>query len=434
MNILYSTYTFLTSGLALSCFPPFWFYSRMSGRFHKSLKERLGYVAPGTTQALSGSPRIWVQAVSLGEVKVAEPIIRALQRAVPGCSVILSTTTEHGRDLAVETFGDGIPVIYAPIDFIGSVRKALFSVRPDVMVFLETEIWPVWIVEAQRMGIKIALVNGRVSPRSIGRYIRLKPFFRHVLGSIDTFSMITEGDSSRIISMGADPKRVVVNGNAKYDLLTDLADPAKETEMRQILNLGPSRPVFVAGSTRTGEEDIIIDAYERIEKEFPDMILIIAPRHIERAQTIASLLEERGFRYQLRSRLNGEAAKRREKIIIMDSFGELFKLYSVSTIAFCGGSLMPLGGQNPLEAAVWGKPVFYGPFMEDFQDAKALLEKNKAGIEVSGSEMLAKGVLRFLRDPNLRKRYGARARKAVIGNGNAAERHAEVIKELINNK
>ena len=431
MGILYGAYTLLTSSVFLFCLPPFWIYTRLRGRYRDNLKERLGLLPPKLAQTLSGSPRIWIHAVSLGEVKVATSIIKALRQTLPGCSVMVSTTTKHGREFAMETFGQDIPVVYAPIDFIGSVRKALSRVRPDVLVFLETEIWPAWLREARRMGIKTALVNGRISVRSIGGYLKFRHFFREVLRNVDAFSMILEEDGARIRAMGADPKRIQINGNAKYDLLASLADPSVETEMRQILNLEATQPVFVAGSTRGGEEDMVLDAFEKIVREFPDTVLIIAPRHIERVPEIGSLVERRGFRYQLRSELGGDKAKRTEPVVIINTFGELFKIYSIGTVVFCGASLVPLGGQNPLEPAVWGKAVFYGPSMENFLDAKTLLEEAGAGISVSSPEMLAERAIWFLRHPDALKNYGARAKQAVIKNQHAAEKHAKVIAGLV---
>jgi len=431
MNILYGVYTLLTSSLFLSCLPPFWAYTRLSGRHSENLKERLGYIPSKLVQTLSGSPRVWIHAVSLGEIKVADSIIKALRQILPACSVIVSTVTEHGRELAIETFGKDIPVVYAPVDFIGSVRKALSHVHPDILVFLETEIWPAWITEAHRMGIKTALINGRISMRSVGGYLKFRPFFRKVLRNVDAFSMISDKDSARIRAMGADPNKIEVYGNAKYDLLVSLADPAMETQMQKTLNLKPASPVFVAGSTRGGEEAMVLDAYERIVNEFSDTVLIIAPRHIERTAEIRSLLERRGFRYQLRSEIDGGAAKRTEPVVIINTFGELFKLYSIGTVVFCGASLVPLGGQNPLEAAVWGKVVFYGPSMEDFLDAKAILEEVGAGIPVSSPEMLAEKVIWFLRHPETLKSCSGLAREAVIRNQNAADKHAQVIVRLV---
>lgn len=386
---------------------------------------------PKAIQHLSGSPRIWIHAVSLGEVRVAGSLIDALKDIIPGCSFLLSTITPHGRALAQETFGDEIPVVYAPVDFVGSVHKALSAVRPDVMVFLETEIWPSWLFESRRMGIKTALINGRISPRSIDGYLRLRPFFREVLKNFDAFSMIMEEDSERIKAMGAEAEKIVINGNAKYDLLASSADPAMEIEIRQIYNLSPGQRVFVAGSTRQGEEEVVLDAYTQILQEFPDTILIIAPRHVERSVEIGFLLKNRGLDYQCRSELDNDNAKRTSKVVIMDTFGELFKVYSVASIVFCGASLVPLGGQNPLEPAVWGKVVFYGPSMEDFLDAKALLEAANAGVLIADPEAMADKALWFLAHPEESRAYGQRARDAVLKNQKAAQKHAQVVKRLI---
>jgi 3-deoxy-D-manno-octulosonic-acid transferase len=431
MSILYGSYKVLTGVLFISLFPAFWIYTRMTGRYGQHLKERLGFVPPEAVPGFSGSQRIWVHAASLGEVKVAAAIIEALKRLMPNCSFIVSTITEHGRKLAKETFGDEIPVVYAPIDFVGIVRKTLSAVRPDIVVFLETEIWPAWLFEARRMGIKTALINGRISVRSIGKYLKLRVFFREVLRNFDIFSMILEADADRIRAMGADARKIVISGNAKYDLLASFADPAMEIEMRQILNLKSSRRVFIAGSTRNREEAMILDTYERILGEFPDTVLLIAPRHIERTPVIGALVEERGFKYHLLSDLKSSEITRTEQIVIINTFGELFKVYSVGTIAFCGASLVPLGGQNPLEPAVWGKVVFYGPSMEDFLDAKDLLESVGAGVLVSSPEILAEKAIWFFGHPDALKACGGRAREAVLKNQGAAEKHAQAIHRVL---
>lgn len=430
MKMLYGAYFAISGGLFVSLFPAFWTYTRITGKYRRHLEERLGVFPPEAVQCLTGRPRIWMHTASLGEVKVAASIVKALRRMMPGCSFIVSTVTEHGRKLARETFGEDIPVVYAPIDFVGSIRKALFTVRPDVMAFIETEIWPAWLFEAHRMGIKTALMNGRISVRSIGKYLKLRPFFRDVLRNLDVFSMIRAGDAERIKAMGADPQKIEINGNAKYDLLGATVDPGIESEMREILNLKTSDKVFVAGSTRNGEEAMVLDAYQKILKEFPETILIIAPRHIERIHAIKALVEKSGLGYQLWTDLDKEKAKRTEQVMIINAFGELFRIYSVGTIVFCGGSLVPLGGQNPLEPAAWGKAVFYGPSMENFMDAKSLLEANKAGLPISNPEMLAEKAVWFLGHPEELKAYGERGRAAVLKNKGAGEKHARVIMRL----
>ena len=431
MRILYLPYTVLFSLFFVVLVPAFWVYSRITGRYSGNFSERLGLVPDHVLSRLSGHPRIWLHAVSLGEVKVAAAIINALKRIRPDCSFVVSTTTESGRDMAGETFGVEIPVMYAPIDFVGSVRNALSRIRPDVMVFLETELWPTWVRQAHLMGIRTALINGRISGRSIDGYLKMRFFFREVLKNYDAFSMIMEGDAGRIISMGADAEKIEINGNAKYDLPASSVDPAKETEIRRLLDLGVDDRVFVAGSTRSGEEEMIIDAYEKILKKFPDTILVIAPRHIDRVPEIGAIIERRGFAYQLRTELNNGNGRREKQIVLLNTFGELFNIYSIGTIVFSGGSLVPLGGQNPLEPAAWGKAVFYGPHMDNFLDAKAVLESVGAGVEVEDSVLLADKAMHFLCHPEELKRFGDRARQAVLRNRGAAEKHAGVIERLL---
>jgi 3-deoxy-D-manno-octulosonic-acid transferase len=430
MGLLYGIYIGLTGGLFLLLLPLFLIYTGITSRYRRHFKERLGLIPRETLRRLGHGPRIWIHAVSLGEVKVAESIIGAVRHIMPGCSVLVSTTTEHGRNLAEERFKKDIPVVYAPVDFIGCVRSALCRVRPDVMVFLETEIWPAWVTEAWRLGIQTALINGRISVRSINGYLKMRPFFDEILKNIDAFSMISKEDAARIRSMGAPSYLIEVNGNAKYDLLAQVPDPRLETEVRQTLNLDASQRVIVAGSTRQGEEEIVLDAYLKALESFPETILIIVPRHIDRSPDIVRMVQRRGLSCQLRTDIGKRKAGRTEKVIIINTFGELFKIYSVASIVFCGASLVPLGGQNPLEPAVWGKAVLYGPFMEDFLDARDLLESVGASVPVSTPEELGEKILWLLGHPEEARGYGERAREAAFANRGAALKHAKVIAGL----
>ena len=429
MNPWYLAYTSIGSAVFIPSLPFLWAYSRLNRRFSRGWKERLGFLP----KSLSGpNGPIWLHASSLGEVKVADSIMSHLRKLAPGSPMILSVNTDYGFDSA-KGIVQNTPVVYAPFDFLFSVRKALSIVRPCVMVFLETELWPAWIVEARRRGIPCALINGRISARSIGRYRKFAPFFRDVLKNMDVFSMISEEDKRRILAMGADPAKVEVHGNAKHDLLALQAEPSVIPEMRRLLNLDESEPVFVAGSTREGEEERILDVYARLREEFPGIILVIAPRHIGRTPSIESLLRRRRLPYQLRSRLKEGSAKRTAPVLLLDTFGELFNVYSVGTINFCGASLVPLGGQNPMEAAAWGKAVFYGPFMDDFMDAKTLLERAGGGISVKDTADFSEKAIALLNQREALAFLGEQARRAVLESRGAAERHGQVIARMVKN-
>jgi 3-deoxy-D-manno-octulosonic-acid transferase len=430
MNLLYQAYAALSSGILVAGLPPFWLYTRLTGRFHRGLKERLGLFPVQDLRHGHPTRRIWIHAASLGEVGVARSIVNSLERLVPGCEAILSTNTDHGHDFARQLFDPG-SVLYAPFDFVFSVRKALSAVNPRVMIFLETEIWPAWIMETHRRGIPSGLIHGRISARSIGKYLAFRPLFRDLLKRVNTFSMITEEDARRIVDMGADPGRVEVNGNAKHDLLASQTSPATEKSMQEFLNLKPHQPVFVGGSTREGEEEILLKVYKRLARDFPDTVLVIAPRHIVRTSRVEHLVSQQGMEYQLWTDLVQPGVKRTAPVVLVNAFGDLFKIYSVGMIIFCGASLVPLGGQNPLEPAVWGKMVFYGPSMEDFADARILLERERAGVEVKNADAFLEKALFFLSHREDLREGGRRAKEAVLHSQGASERHARVIARLM---
>jgi 3-deoxy-D-manno-octulosonic-acid transferase len=371
-----------------------------------------------------------MHAASVGEVSAAAAIIASLGRLMPDSAVILSTTTEHGLAFAQKKLGTKATCIFAPVDFIVSVRKALSTLRPDILVCLETEIWPNWLMECYRMGIRTALVNGRISVRSIKGYVRIRPLIKETLKHVRAFSMIREGDAKRIKMIGAPEERIQINGNAKYDLLLQNVDMVKKETMEELFTLKGDDPVFVAGSTRPAEEDIVLDVYEKIIRTVPETLLIIAPRHVQRAEQIKTLIEARGFLYQFGSDLKkGDA--RTAQVVIIDTMGDLQAIYSIASIVFCGGSLVPLGGQNVLEAAAWGKPVLYGPSMEDFLDAKELLDKTGGGILVKDGRELADKAQYYLKNPDATERIGTLARKALLSNQGAADKHAAVIFRLL---
>jgi 3-deoxy-D-manno-octulosonic-acid transferase len=243
--------------------------------------------------------------------------------------------------------------------------------------------------------------------------------------------MIQDEDARRLVMLGVPRNRIEVNGNAKYDLLLRRADSCLREKNKKLYNLKGNERVLVAGSTRGSEHEIILDIYEKILKTLPETLLIIAPRHIKKVRHVIDAIVKRGISHQLRTEINNSDSPRTAPVVIIDTIGDLQSTYSIASVVFCGGSLEPLGGQNVLEAAVWGKPVFYGPSMEDFLDAKALLDKTGGGIQVKNGKELREKVLYYLSHPDKADAVGRSAREAVILNKGAAGKHAAVIHRLL---
>jgi 3-deoxy-D-manno-octulosonic-acid transferase len=244
--------------------------------------------------------------------------------------------------------------------------------------------------------------------------------------------MIDEDNAARIRLLGAPQSLVRINGNAKYDMLIDQADPARQERFMQLFNLEDCGPVLVAGSTRNAEEEIILDAFHGIRRYFPDAVLIIAPRHVERAYQIEEIVKGRGLSCQLRTDLDMYNRMRTAPVLIIDTIGELQDIYSVASIVFCGGSLVPKGGHNIIEAAVWGKPVFFGPSMEDFLDARELLEKAGGGLEVHDAQEMVTQTINLLSHKAKAEAMGRAAKDAVLANRGALTKHADVVLDLLN--
>lgn len=439
INLAHTAYNLLSTGLFLTLFPPFLLYSRITGRHSKNMGQRFGLYPDQLVRNISGSPRIWIHAVSVGEVGAAIAIIKSLISLMPDCAIILSTTTENGQEFAknrlqTDRFQSKITCIYAPIDLIASTRKALSTLKPDILVCLETEIWPNWLIEAHRMGIKTAIVNGRISARTVKRYLKIRPLIEETLKHVDAFSMIRKEDAQRIEMIGAPTDRIEINGNAKYDLLLRQADESLKIKMKRLYNLNGDEPVFVAGSTRSREDKIIIDVYCKIVRAVPKTLLLIAPKYVERARHIENIVKKRGLVCQLRTDLDCKDRVRTAPVVIINTIGELQATYSIASIVFCGGSLVPLGGQNVLEAAVWGKPVLYGPSIEDFLDAKELFDRTGGGIQVKNGQDLAEKVIYYLTNPRQTAAIGRLAKKAVMLNREAATKHAAAMHRLLNQK
>ncbi len=404
----------------------------LTGKYRRSLGPKFGRLSPVVASLMQGEPRIWLHAVSVGEVTAAAPIVTALRSRFPGACIVLSTSTETGQEMARKLVTDATVHIYYPLDIPCVVRKVIDLIRPDVFVPVETELWPNFIRLCRARGTRIVMANGRISPRSYRRYRATRFFWKEILAALDLAGVISQTDAERLAAFGMPPSRIQVLGNAKYDGLAARVSPELEKEIAGRLGIEPGEGVLVAGSTHEGEETVILEVYRRILERRPDFKLILIPRHIERGKAVAELIRQAGFADFIKvSEINAGRRRVKERIILVDVIGELFKVYSLAAVVFCGGSLVPKGGQNILEAAAWGKVVFHGPHMEDFRDEQALLEKVGAGITVTNGEELFTGIRKFLDRPDVLRSRGEAGRQAVAANKGAAARYAALIADAV---
>lgn len=418
--LLYNTIISLTAPLILGA-------AARRGRLKGYWRQRLGFYPD--LRNLPG-PRIWLHAVSAGEVQVAIALATALKDKASELSICLTTTTTAGLQAAQSLSVPDVQVLIFPLDAYGGPGRALARIRPDLVILLETELWPNFLRTARLRGVRTMLANGRISPRSIGAYRRVRFLIREVLNCLDLMAMIRPEDRERIIALGADPARVQVVGNAKYDLLLKRFDAERVVGLRDALGLSPDQLVLVAGSTRSGEEALVLQAFQRLRADFPRLHLILAPRHVHRAAEVESLVRAGQWVVNRRSAGKNEFQPAAD-VTLVDVMGELFFLYGLASVAFCGASLIPLGGQNPLEPAVWGKPVLYGPSMEDFLDARQMLESAGGGQTIRNVNELYIETKKLLEDPALAARRGQAARKVLDTHQGSAGRFADMALELL---
>ncbi|HDI78898.1 MAG TPA: hypothetical protein ENF54_04570 [Desulfobacteraceae bacterium] len=402
-GILYAIYLILSSSLFLSSLPFFILLSILHPYFKDSLRNRLGNISSDAISKIRGKPRVWIHASSIGEVNVAYFILKELRAYLPENVPLLSVTTPHGIKKAKELLGKDYPIIFSPLDNIITMTHILNRVRPELIIFIETEIWPIWVYEAKRRGAAIILLNGRVSDRSYGRYRFLKPFLRHILKRYDLFSMIAGVDRDRIVALGGDSSKAYINGNAKFQILEHREVDTSSVEYVRSKLKNEDKFTIVAGSTRPKEEEIILKAFKILYDRYR-VLLVLAPRHIQRKAEIGQKIRDMGFNFHLWSRLKeGVERQRIHPIILVDTFGDLFRLYGASDVVFCGASLVPLGGQNPLEAVYWRKPVLFGLHMEDFSDIARILVERGIGKIVKDHKDMALCIEEFIRSPEKKR-------------------------------
>src|SRR5215213_599307 len=428
---MYSLYSVLVLIVAVVASPWFIYQALRYKKYVGSLRQRMGYLPVSFN--IDGDESIWVHAVSVGEVLTARPLISDLKRRYPNLRMFLSTTTMAGQQLARRSVQDVDAVFYFPFDLGFVVRRTLDLVRPKLFIMMETEIWPNLLRECRARGIKTAVVNGRLSARSFPRYRMIRPMMRRVLDHIDRFLVQSEESARRFIDLGADPGRVVVTGSLKFDSL-ELSSTALQARARdrvlRYFRVPASRSVIVAGSTMRGEEAHVLRAFRKVRAAAPNTLLVLAPRNPERFGEAEHLARSEGWKVARRSDLAVDAEPRVD-VVIVDTIGELATIYQIATIVFVGGSLVATGGHNVLEPAVFGKPIVFGPHMQNFLEIADAFVSNGAGVQVSGEADLEEAFLSLMGDPVRRARLGAAARALVEANRGANEKSVTVLSGLL---
>ncbi len=429
---LYSlTYSFL---LIPWLFISLYRYLAEGKRIH--LKQRM--TLPQVLHGLTGAPRescVWIHAVSVGEINSVRPLLDALE--LPSSQLFISTTTDTGQILARELFRDRAQIFFFPLDWGWLCRRYLRAIRPSVVLIAETELWPGFITSADSLGIPIVIVNGRISDRSFHRYQRVRRAMHPILNRVERFCMQSNQDKKRMLKLGARKDRVHWIGNLKYDY--DL--PAAEQKLaavglaRRLLQHSPEDPIWVCGSTREGEEEPLLETYLQLRQDFPELRLLMAPRHLRRSEIIERLLQKHNLPYSRRSDFDRISEERllehRCDVLILDSIGELPFFYELGDVIFVGGSLVATGGHNIIEAAYFGRPVLVGPHMENFREIADTFLGSYGALQVQGPEQLTEKILDLLRDTKAREWLGRNARKVIRDNQGAVQRTLEIVEQYL---
>ena len=411
----------------LALLPGFLLRMLRRGKYRHKFGQRFGIYSSRVRQRLAGKQPVWIHAVSVGEVLVALKLANQLKELDPALRVVLSTTTSTGFALARGQGCEWIETIYNPLDFPPVVRRAFDAIQPRQLVLVEAEVWPNLVAQAKRRGLPVTLVNARLSPRSERRFRRARWLTGPIFRMLDTICAQEPEDTARWVSLGVDAARIRHTGSIKFDQ-TDTA-ASRADEFRAIvekLGVRGDAPVLLAGSTFPGEEKIVAEIFCELREEFRDLFLILVPRHVERTPEVIAELRPLDLNIALRTEL-GDAHGAEADCLIVDTTGELRDWYPIASIVFIGKSLTGEGGQNPVEAVVAGKPVLFGPHMENFAAVVRHLLAHGAATQVAGAAELKTQIERLMRDPLLRKQAAACAHKAVAMHQGATGRSARIV-------
>ncbi|MBZ0158814.1 3-deoxy-D-manno-octulosonic acid transferase [Candidatus Methylomirabilis sp.] len=427
---MYSAYSLLLTLGLLTWSPSILLRALRSPRYLEGWRERLGYYPAVLLSQLHAVQPVWLHAVSVGEVGAACILANRWMARRPTLPLLVSTVTGTGREVAKRSFPQATPVVYFPIDLPLVVRRTLAAVRPRLILLTETEIWPNFLHRCAGSRIPVAIINGRISERSFSRYRLVRPFIRRVLRCVDLFCMQTGTDANRILALGASPERVHVVGNLKFDAVPHADTASLAEQWRRELHIEATRPVLVAGSTHAGEEEVLLQVFRSLRGEFPDLLLILAPRHPERVAKVETVVTGQGLTAVRRSAM-AQGGDRAKEVILVDTVGELSAIYAVGNISFVGGSLMPKGGHNLLEPALHGRPILFGPHMENFIEASTYFVEQRAAIQVRDAADLTRQLTMLLRDPAAGERMGQTAMTALTAHRGACERTVTLLEKLV---
>lgn len=422
MYLIYSA--LLAAGLLVTL--PYWLMQRLRhGKYRAGLSERLGRIPPRLV-AQPPRPTIWVHAVSVGEVLAVSGLVAGLKHRFPNYRIVISTTTDTGQKLARTRFG-AENVFYFPLDFAFAIRPYLSRLRPELIVIVETELWPNFLRLGKASGTRLVIVNARISDRSWPKYRRFQSLFTRVLRQVDLFLTQTEEDARRLAQIGALQERIQVTGNLKFDVPAPAA-PAIIASLRAAFQQADAGPVMVCGSTVEGEEPILLQAFVNILASYPRAALILAPRHPERFNEVAELLNQLGIRFWRRSLWSGDPIV--AGVLLIDSIGELAALYSLADVAFVGGSLVPRGGHNIIEPALYGVPIVVGNHTENFRDIVSLFQSRDA-VRVVGPAELPLAFMELISNPAERIALGRRGAETLRAQMGATQRTMEALETLL---
>lgn len=391
--------------------------------YWRRIPERFGFIP-----SLGGARVIWVHAVSVGEVRAAAALVQALYERYPDHRIVLTAMTPTGSATARSLFGDRVTHCYVPYDYPSVVNRFLDRTRPALVLILEKELWPNLVHFSRARGIPVCVVNAQLSEKSLRSWRRLGALAPTTFGQITAYAAQTDADARRLVSVGARPATIEVVGSIKFDLVLPADLLARAQALRH--GWGATRPVWLAASTHEGEEDAVLGAHAVLKMRFPGLLLVLAPRHPERFETVTRLCARAGFQVVRRSSQPPALAPAAD-VLVGDSMGELQIFYSACDVSFIGGSLVPVGGHNFLEAAAVGKPFVFGPGMRNIEELARLAVARGAGVQIAHGEQLAQAIGDFLADASQRARAGDAGQKMVEENRGALARTLRLIEGLL---